>query len=137
MRFTISQQNALGITVCLIVAIGILATVMHLPISDLVWIQERTITASSPHLEQCIMHAAAEVPGVTMVRISDMDTSDFTLTTDLTGTLASLPIYIVRVPQDTIRIRFAGRGTHESEPERAALTPLFDKLSSAIQRECN
>jgi hypothetical protein len=104
-------------------------------ISDSVWIQQRTVAINRADFQKCVAAAIDQVPGVSIDRAQSTD-FDISLKVTLTREIPFLGVEVQRRTNGTAEIIFAAKGTHESDEERAAITPVLESIAAAISSEC-
>ena len=105
-------------------------------LSDAVWIQEKSIIVSSTSdFEKCISSAISDVPGVTIDN-NQSQPGDIVLNVKLVRPIVPLGVYVRRTNRN-VKVMFLGKGTVESDDERAIITPLLTSIINTIQKKCS
>jgi len=103
--------------------------------SDLIWIQQKTVALNGADFERCVTFAMGSVSGVS-INTTRSTNSDIALNVKLTQTIPFLGVDVQHRANDTAEILFTGKGTHESDAERAAITPLLESIAAAVSKAC-
>lgn len=103
--------------------------------SDLIWIQQRTVTVSTSDFERCVTIAVEKIHGVS-VDHAQSNAVNIALKVKLEKPIPFLSVNVQSRGDDTGEIMFTGRGARESDDERATIKPLLDSIADAIQKQC-
>jgi len=107
-------------------------------LSDVVWVQQRTIKLNTSDFETCVVDAARNVSGVEVIDTA-YDAVDIELNVKLEMPIPHMGVNVVQHRNDgTAEIMFTGGagGTSETAEERAEITPLLNAITNAIQKRC-
>jgi len=106
-------------------------------LSDVVWVQQRTIKLNTSDFETCVVEAARNVSGVEVIDTA-YDAVDIELNVKLAKPIPHMGVNVQHRNDGTAVIMFTGGagGTSESAEERAEITPLLNAITSAVQKRC-
>lgn len=100
---------------------------------DLRWTQKAFVPVPNIGFEGCVKAGITQVPGVSITRFQF---DRYTLNVDFQKPMPGVGAFIQKDDAANVEILFFGKNWHESDNERAAITPILNALKEAIARNC-
>lgn len=106
--------------------------------SDAVWTQVSTVTVTvnGADLDKCLSLALENVPNVKIDR-TQSEPGNIVLNVKLEKSIPLMGVYVRNLNANTIQVMFAARGSHESDDERARITPFLTLITNSIKAQCS
>lgn len=104
-------------------------------ISDSVWTQEDTVTIGSSNFEECLSTAFSDFPNVRIDRTRSQP-GDIVLNVTLERPIPSLGVYVRHLEGNKVKVLFTGKGEHETDQNRAMITPVLATITYRLHEVC-